>query len=211
MGVSQVRCLATAGGQLLGWEYPGSEAERRLRAEATWFTVSAPSHPGAKNDKCTQQGALVVDGWHSSFSVLENKDSHQGSVGALPCQGPRWKPDNVMVQMVGGGLSGETAGLSWPAVFTPWWLCWAQTACRFWKPGTGGLLGSGTAQLRWCQDFWGWEDPQVRDSVPHLSSLSSLGGSQPHLLPLLHVIGCEPSKKMALEYCFQCFHICDYI
>lgn len=88
MGVSQVRCLATAGGQLPGWEYPGSEAERRLRAEATWFTVSAPSHPGAKNDKCAQQGALVVDGWHSSFSVLENKDSHQGAVGALPCQGP---------------------------------------------------------------------------------------------------------------------------
>ena len=211
MGVSQVRCLPTAGGQLPWWEYPGSEAERRLRAEATWFSVSAPSHPGARSDKCAQQGALVVDGWRSSFSVLENKGSRQGAVGALLCQGPRWEPDNVMVQMVEGGLSGGSAGLSWPAVFTPRWLGWAQTACRFWKPGPGGLLGSGTAQLCWCQDSWGWEDPQVRESVPHLSSLSLLQGCQPHLLPLPHVIGCEPSKKMALECCLLCFHICDYI
>lgn len=106
MGVSQVRCLPTAGGQLPWWEYPGSEAERRLRAEATWFSVSAPSHPGARSDKCAQQGALVVDGWRSSFSVLENKGSRQGAVGALLCQGPRWEPDNVMVQMVEGGLRG---------------------------------------------------------------------------------------------------------
>lgn len=147
----------------------------------------------------------------SSSSVLENKGSRQGAVGARLCQGPRWEPDNVMVPMVEGGLSGEPAGISWPAVFTPWWLCWAQTACWFWKPCPGGLLGPGTAQLRWCQDSWGWEDPQVRESVPHLSALSSLRGSQPHVVPLPHVIGCDPSKKMALEYRLQCVHICDYI
>ena len=61
----------------------------------------------------------MVDGWRSSFSVLENKGSPQGAVGALLCQGPRWEPDNVMVQMVEGGLSGGSEGLSWPAVFTP--------------------------------------------------------------------------------------------
>ena len=50
-----------------------------------------------------------------SYEVTQDSGYWMG----LLCQGPRWEPDNVMVQMVEGGLSGGSAGLSWPAVFTP--------------------------------------------------------------------------------------------
>lgn len=130
-----------------------------------------------------------------------------GALGVLPRQGPPWEPDNVMVETAEGGL---LWGTCW-ALLGPGQLCSPRGGCA----GLGLPAGSGS--LAWVASgvrhgsALGGKDLQVRESVPHLSSLSSLCGSQPHLLPLSHVTGCEPSIKMALAYHFQCFHLCGYI
>lgn len=179
-------------------------------AEATWFSVSAPSHPGARSDKCAQQGALVVEGWlHPPVSLktrahargLWVPGSVRGPDGSPTMSWCRWWREVCPGSLLGFpgqrySLHGGCAGLRLPA-------------------GSGSLARVGfwgQAQL----SFAGARTPGAgrtprSESVPHLSALSSLRGSQPHVVPLPHVIGCDPSKKMALEYRLQCVHICDYI
>lgn len=124
-----MRCLPTAGGQLPWWEYPGSEAERRLWAEATWFSVSAPSHPGARSDKCAQHGALVVEGWlHPSVSLktrahargLWVPGSARGPDGSPTMSWCRWWREVCPGSLLGFpgqrySLHGGCAGLRLPA------------------------------------------------------------------------------------------------
>lgn len=133
-------------------------------------------------------GGSGGDGWSSSFSLLEENGS---------CQGSPWEPDNVKVETarrsVGGtcwallgpgqlySLPGGWTGLGMPAVSG--------------SPAQGASgVGHGSALLALgCLRREG--APGQRICPP---SLSSLCGAHPHLLPLSHVTGCDPSKKTTL-------------
>lgn len=121
-------------------------------------------------------------------------------MGVLPCQGPTWEPDSVMVEKAEGGLL--------------WGACWA-------------LLGRGRLHSLHCTGSGSLA--QVSSRVRHNSALLVLGLLRNEIreaasVSVLHPFSlwaarptsflCHMSSTMdlmALAYNFQCFPICDYI
>ena len=134
-----------------------------------------------------------------------------GAVGVLLCQGPTWKPDGVIVGMAEGGLLWAAC---W-ALLGPGWLyslrgrcAGLRTACWLWKLGTGGFRGQTQLSLAGAgTPGWGGGGRDGQRIFWMCQSFTLPLGSQPHLLSLSHVISPGPSRKMAVFYNFQCFHI----
>lgn len=116
-------------------------------------------------------GALVaMNGVHPSVSLKRRLTLVPGAVGVLPCQGPTWEPDSVMVETTEGGL---LLGSCW-ALLDPGWLhplhggcAELRTACWRWKPGTGGFWGQAQLSLADAGSPWEGENLPVSISVLH--------------------------------------------
>lgn len=123
LGVSQAGPLPREGEQLLLGEYLGDEAEGELwAAAASWYSMPAPTHPGAGCDKCAQHGGLGGDGWSSSFNLLEKRGSCRGLWVSCLARGPprsltvyQWERQREVCCGVPPGSPGP-----WLAVLSSW-------------------------------------------------------------------------------------------
>lgn len=143
-------------------------------------------------------GGSGGDGWSSSFSLLEENGS---------CQGSPWEPDNVKVETARRSVGGTCWALLGPGqlyLLPGGWTGLGMPA------GSGNLaqgasgVGHGSASL--ALGCSGGRELQVRESVPHLCP--------PPVVPiptyfLCHMLLAVTYLKRQLLHP-QCFHICDY-